>query len=320
MKDLKNACEMYIKYCKFERGLSINSVQAYSYDLEGLCLYAAEKFDARDGAVEIEKLDRDFWQEYIGVLSDTLRVTTVRRRMVCYKGFFNFLTEEGIIAENPFEKLRIRLKVPDTAPETLALEEVQQVLDAAYSYEPHESVGITKEMAQFIHYRDIAVLEILFATGMRVHELCDMTFSTYNRKSQTIRVVGKGCKERFLYIGNVDVISAINTYLEYRASFKFKNEHLFLNRWGDPLSCQAVREIVTKYCVMAGIGRNITPHAFRHTFASLLLEEGVEIRYIQEFLGHSSISTTQIYLHTSERKKREILTKMHPRKKLHSND
>ncbi len=149
-----------------------------------------------------------------------------------------------------------------------------------------------------------------------MHELCSLTFQNFDLNQQAIRIVGKGQKERLLYIGSGDVMKAVRRYLACAENLRFKSEYIFLNRWGAPLSCQSVRYMANKYANLAGIQRKVTPHTFRHTFASLLLEEGVDIKYIQEFLGHSSISTTQIYLHTSEKKKREIFAGMHPRRKL----
>ena len=160
------------------------------------------------------------------------------------------------------------------------------------------------------------MLELLFAGGFRVSELCKLKFEDLSPDRLAIRINGKGNKERTIYLENIEVVRALNRYLAYREAVPDGNGYLFITKFDRPLSTQAVRNLVRKYSEMSGIHKNITPHVFRHSFASLLLEEGVDIKYIQDFLGHSSISTTQIYLHTTSSQKRRILSAKHPRQKL----
>lgn len=324
--ELTELCNLYLEHCYYEKGLSENSVQAYRYDLTGLIRYAESRTQSdgskaadvkkHESRADIHMLDRDFWHEYMTELTASKKVKTVKRKLACFTGFFYFLENCGIIEQNPLAKFKLKLKSANSVPETLTLKEVRRILNAVYRPVGDTVTGMSIETAEFLRSRDIAILEFLFATGLRVNELCAMSFATYDETEQSVLVLGKGGKERKLYLGNDGVINALNGYIKLRKNINTKSDAIFLNRWDNPLSCQAVRSLVGKYCRQAGMKRNITPHAFRHTFASLLLEEGVELRYIQEFLGHSSITTTQIYLHTSEKRKREILTKMHPRKKL----
>ena len=314
MDYLKEATVKYLAYCREEKRLAPESIRVYTYDLQGFFDHAVKMLEKKQ--VEVSKVDKHLVQTYIADLNAKWKVKTVKRKIACLRGFFSFLEEDGYIEENPFNKLKIRIKEPVTMPNTMNLTEIQDILRAVYECDEAAVIGMNESLLEFMHLRDIAVLELLFATGLRVHELCELTFNTYDIKNNIIRVIGKGEKERHLYIGNKEVIDAVNNYLSFIKKISFKSDYIFLNRWGRPLSSQAVRNIVTKYCDMAGISRNITPHAFRHTFASLLLEEGVDIKYIQEFLGHSSINTTQIYLHTSEKKKKEIMIEMHPRRKI----
>ena len=315
-QEFKELCEAYLEYCRLEKGLSENSLRAYAYDLAGLAAYREARRGAAGRGMAEELLERKFWHRYLTELAEARSARTVKRKEACFMGFFHFLRERGVISENPFENFCFKLKVTKTVPETLSLNEIKRILTAAYRPHAGETRGMTPELASYVRLRDIAVLELLFATGMRVHELCGLTFAAYSAEKETIRVLGKGGKERILYLANGDAQRALARYLDSRRQNRFTGEKIFLNRRGMPLSCQAVRGIVSKYCHRAGINRRITPHSFRHTFASMLLEEGVELRYIQEFLGHSSITTTQIYLHTSEKKKREILAELHPRKKI----
>ena len=162
--------------------------------------------------------------------------------------------------------------------------------------------------------RDIAVCEMLFATGMRISELCALRVHDVNLQDGTILIYGKGSKERRLQIGSLDVILVLE---KYRTEFHYEIEHcqsFFVNQSGRPLSDQTVRRMINKYAELAGIELHITPHMFRHTFATSLLEADVDIRYIQEMLGHSSIHITEIYTHVAVSKQRDILASKHPRK------
>jgi site-specific recombinase XerD len=161
--------------------------------------------------------------------------------------------------------------------------------------------------------RDIAVIELLFATGIRISELCSLKPSDIDLESQNVLIYGKGSKERMIQIGSMDVINALT---EYQAIYKNEIEncnYYFVNRRKQKLSEQSVRFMIKKHTNIAAINQHITPHMFRHSFATLLLEEDVDIRYIQKMLGHSSITTTQIYTHVSIEKQKDILTTKHPR-------
>ena len=162
--------------------------------------------------------------------------------------------------------------------------------------------------------RDAAVIELLFASGMRISELCTLKYDDVNLYDGTILIYGKGDKERRIQIGNKSVIQILK---EYRSDFNpqiSQCSHFFANQNGTALSDQAVRRMINKYCSLASIDMHITPHMFRHTFATSLLEADVDIRYIQEMLGHSSINITEIYTHVAVAKQKEILIAKHPRK------
>lgn len=165
--------------------------------------------------------------------------------------------------------------------------------------------------------RDAAVIELLFSTGMRISELCSLGMNDINLYDRTVLIYGKGAKERRIQIGNDDVINILEIYKK-----NFQDEiqqcmHFFATQTGNPLSDQSVRRMINKYASLAAIELHITPHMFRHTFATSLLEADVDIRYIQEMLGHSSINVTEIYTHVAMSKQRDILTTKHPRKTLY---
>ena len=209
---------------------------------------------------------------------------------------------------------RSKLNAPLILPKTIPFSVIEAILSAAYHQGQKPELSEKQQKASL---RDIAVLELLFATGMRVSELCSLKCSDVNLTEGEVKIYGKGAKERLVQIGNSAVLAALQTYyvlnhptIEHTGSF-------FVNRLGKPLSDQSVRNIVVKYTRLAGEELHITPHMFRHSFATLLLEEDVDIRYIQRLLGHSSIVTTQIYTYVSGRKQRDILSTKHPRNKVH---
>ncbi len=163
------------------------------------------------------------------------------------------------------------------------------------------------------HIRDIAVIELLFATGMRISELCSLKPSDIDLANNTVLIYGKGAKERILQIGNQEVLSALLLYQNIFAEDIAACGYFFVNRLRHKLSDQSVRFMINRYAKLAGISQHITPHMFRHSFATLLLEQDVDIRYIQRMLGHSAISTTEIYTHVSNTKQKDILVHRHPR-------
>lgn len=164
--------------------------------------------------------------------------------------------------------------------------------------------------------RDIAVIELLFATGIRISELCTIQYQNIDLQNNIIIINGKGAKERLIYICDEHVISALNKYYsEYKINIHCCG-YFFVNNIGNRLSDQSVREMINKYCHIANIQQHITPHMFRHSFATLLLEENVDIRYIQTMLGHSSIHVTEIYTHVTMSKQKDILNSKHPRKNM----
>lgn len=305
LSELTDQVTDYLDYCRQSKRLAETSMKAYRIDMTQFLDFMRKNYAEINSAAEIT---RSVLQHYISELNESYRVKSVKRKIACLKGFYAYLEDEFIVEENPFLKLHLRMREPVTLPTVMSLREVKQILAAVYKDD--------KAVSELLHLRDIAVLEVFFATGLRVHELCNLKYADLNLRQSSIRVIGKGNKERNIYITNREVIQALTSYCRLLKKLKISSAYIFLNKDGQPLSTQAARNIVTKYTRLAGIQRNITPHAFRHTFATLLLEEGVDIKYIQEFLGHSSISTTQIYLHVSAASCRNIITKKHPRKKL----
>ena len=305
MINLQKWAEQYLVACKYQKGLDPKTIKAYQIDLSQCILFTAPLGN---------ELTRTSMMEYISDLHQKYKPRTIRRKIASVKAFCGYLEYEELISENPFTKLQLKLNAPLILPKTIPFSVIEAILSAAYHQGQKPELSEKQQKASL---RDIAVLELLFATGMRVSELCSLKCSDVNLTEGEVKIYGKGAKERLVQIGNSAVLAALQTYyvlnhptIEHTGSF-------FVNRLGKPLSDQSVRNIVVKYTRLAGEELHITPHMFRHSFATLLLEEDVDIRYIQRLLGHSSIVTTQIYTYVSGRKQRDILSTKHPRNKVH---
>lgn len=302
-KNFDQTLQNYLNHCRYEKRLNPKTLKAYKTDIMQFSHYIAQNSG---------NYSKECIQSYIASLHSKYTVRSVKRKAASLKAFFNFLEFEEIITINPFSKIRLKLHEPFLLPRTIPLTTISTLLNCAYS-----QLSVQKNTySHTAGLRDIAVLELLFATGMRISELCSLHTTDVNLTEGSIKIYGKGSKERLIQIGNHDVLDAVRAYHEVFSEQMESTGFFFINRLGRQLSDQSVRNMITKYCRMAGIQMHITPHMFRHSFATLLLEEDVDIRYIQQLLGHSSIVTTQIYTHVTSKKQRDILTSKHPRNKV----
>ena len=305
MQDLQDWISRYLLNCKYQKRLDSKTLKAYRIDLE--------QFSAPISQNDLE-LTREGLMEYISDLHQRYKPRTVKRKIASVKAFCGYLEYEEFAKENPFSRLRLKLNPPLILPRTIPLSVIEAVLTAAY--QAREEARTSEQQKSVL--RDIAVLELLFATGVRVSELCALQYGDVRLEEGKIKIYGKGAKERFVQIANQDVLSALCHYRENYMDAIEQAGAFFVNRSRRPLSTQSVRAIVNKYCKLAGVESHIMPHMYRHSFATLLLDEGVDIRYIQQMLGHSSIVTTQIYTHVTGKKQRDILSQKHPRNRIHS--
>lgn len=298
MQEKTQWMKYYLEYCKKQKNLNDKTIKAYRIDLRQY----ADFLDSRDLEVTTQSV-----RAYIMFLHDSYQVRSIKRKVASIKAWSNFLLENKLIAEDPFYHWHVRLRQPTILPRTIPLRVVEAVLRAAHTETRQAETMAGKRQA----WRETAVLELLFATGMRVSEMCGLQADDVDLLDRYVRVYGKGSKERMIHLENSEVLSALETYKQLEPSRS--GEPFFKNRLAHPLSDQSVRLIVRKYANKAGCCMRITPHMFRHSFATLLLEADVDIRYIQKFLGHSSISTTQIYTFVAAAKQRDILASRHPR-------
>lgn len=288
-QNIDTLIQKYLFHCEFQKGLSSKTLKAYKTDLTQYAQFAK---NAR-GMCEKERI-----QTYLSLLHKNLQVKSVKRKIATLKAFYGYLEYEEIVEINPFSKIRIKLHEPFLLPKTIPLTTVDALLQCAY----RQKAASQKTSHQYHSIlRDIAILELLFATGMRVSELCSLRMDSINLEEGTIKIYGKGAKERMIQIGNSGVLTAISDYYQAFSCRISETGWFFINRLGNKLSDQSVRLTIKKYTELAGVAIHITPHMFRHSFATLLLEEDVDIRYIQQLLGHSSITTTQIYTHVTSK-------------------
>lgn len=290
----------YLEFCKYRKELDYNTLKAYKTDLRQYFTYTNTNTPQKQ---QIE--------EYITHLHKQYKPKTVKRKIASVKAFYNYLEEAEIITENPFHKIKVKFKESVTLPRIIPREEIEQLLNHIYKCLEQSTARDYKYIL-----RDAAVLELLFATGARVYEISNIKEENINLNTGLIRLMGKGNKERYVQISNPSVLAILKKYyIENKA--EIQNSGFFLvNCRGSRFTEQSIRLMLKKYTKQVGIKRNITPHMFRHSFATYLIEEGVDVSCVQQILGHSSIKTTQIYIHIAARKQAEILKELHPRNKM----
>lgn len=299
MEKLESLIHSYLEYCEYHKNLDIKTLKAYSIDLHQFNNYISNK----DFSSKISL------SQYITEVHKLYKPKTIKRKIASVKAFYHYLQYEEVLNTNPFNKIDIKFREPQRLPKTIPFQTIQTFIKTIYNQRDKSRTSFQQKTI----LRDIAVIELLFATGVRISELCslhpaDMDFNTYN-----ILIYGKGSKERLIQIGNTKVIQALINYKEAFQEEILSSGYFFVNRLNKRLSEQSVRYMINRYVEIAALNLHITPHMFRHSFATLLLEEDVDIRYIQKMLGHSSITTTEIYTHVSMNKQKDILINKHPR-------
>lgn len=302
MENLQTQIQNYLEYCKTQKRLDEKTLKAYRIDLR--------QFQTEIPTQELTEITSETLENYIASLHLKYKPKTVKRKIASLKALFHYLEYREQLEQNPFNRVRVKFREPITLPKTIPLSVIESILSTIYAQRTNAPTNYKKRNA----LRDAAVVELLFATGMRISELCSLKSQDVDLYEKTILIYGKGSKERKIQIGNEDVFQILKEYKDSYATEIQNCRYFFVNQSGKPLSDQAVRRMIHKYTSLAAIELHITPHMFRHTFATSLLEADVDIRYIQEMLGHSSIHITEIYTHVAMAKQRDILTTKHPRK------
>lgn len=302
MSSPNNFINNYLDFCQFQRGLDLKTLKAYRIDLF--------QFEELICQSEISAISANVLENYILELHKLYKPKTVKRKIAVVKAFFHYLEYKDIINSNPFNKLQIKFREPVILPKTIPLYIIEAFISELYKQKQLAETPKQKECV----IRNIAVIELLFSTGIRISELCSLKPGDINLHDRVVLIYGKGSKERKIQIGSEEVVTALTEYQNVFADRIASCGYFFVNRLQHRLSEQSVRKMINRCSEAASIGLHITPHMFRHSFATYLLEADVDIRYIQEMLGHSSINVTQIYTHVAMSKQKDILTTKHPRK------
>lgn len=296
----KNTINNFKLYLQLEQSLSKNSIEAYSLDVEKLFQYSQSLTTPINNPSKIEThhiQDLLKWVNELGMSQHSQA-----RILSGIRSFYTYLALEGEITHNPAELIESP-RLIQRLPEFLSVEEIEHLIGALDLSKPE---GM----------RNKALLEVLYGCGLRVSELINLKLSNLSLEIEYIKVVGKGNKERLVPIGQ-SAIKYLKHYIEeirVHASIKpGKEDYVFINRLGNPLSRVMIFMIVKDLAVKAGIKKNISPHTFRHSFATHLIEGGADLRAVQEMLGHESITTTEIYTHLDRDYLRSVITSFHPR-------
>ncbi|ESU30276.1 tyrosine recombinase XerD [Bacillus sp. 17376] len=296
---MEDRLDDFIHFLVVEKGLSKNTIVSYKRDLNSYITYLRKIEQLGD----LNGVQRAQIVHFLGHLKDTGKSSkTLARHIASIRAFHHFLLREKAVDHDP----TVHIESPQherSLPKVLSMEEVETLLDSP-------------KLTDHFGYRDKAMLEMMYATGIRVSELIGLTLSDVHLTMGFVRCMGKGSKERIIPIGKT-ASDAIEQYLEKGrpklVSKKYKDDSLFLNHHGKGLSRQGFWKILKRLATEAGIEKELTPHTMRHSFATHLLENGADLRAVQEMLGHADISTTQIYTHVTKTRLKDVYTKFHPR-------
>jgi len=307
---VQDAIAQFLFHCQYEKNLSPKTLKAYSIDLRQFRTYLETEFNL----TELAQIDKVPLRAYIKSLFGPLAEKSIKRKVATLKSLFHHLEREDEIAVNPFRKIDVRIKEKRRLPRTVPLIDLERLFK--YLYRLKEEVSDKKSHGYRTLVRDIAVLELLFATGARVAEVCSLTTEDMDLRLGQARILGKGGRERLLPFHDEEVLRILREYRSLSQRSEKPGGPFFRNRAGNRLSEQSVRAALRRDAERSGIRPTLTPHMLRHSLATLLLEEGVDIRYIQHLLGHSSIATTEIYAEVRDSGQRRILRSKHPRRHL----
>lgn len=302
---MEKQVQQFLSYLENERRYSPQTLRAYRRDLEEF-----RAFLEGSGGAQVDRIEYQDIRFFISHLTEQdLARTTISRKLSSLRSFFNYGLQEGWLQQNPMELVQYQVK-KQSLPDFFYPDEIQAIFD---SIEASES-----------DYQPLysAILETLYATGMRVQELCDLQLAQLDFNTALVRVIGKGDKERIVPLGD-QAIASLEHYIKgYRQEVLTpeSGETVFLSTKGKPLSPTSIRNILNKIVEESGLNLSIHPHKLRHTFATHLLNNGADLRSVQEILGHEDLSSTQIYTHVTKDKLRETYMQVFPRAKRQSGD
>lgn len=294
---LEDALIEYKQYLIVEKGSSQNTIENYLRDIQHFIQYIQNKYSIS----QLQHIEKDHIYQYLKELHTHLKESSIQRRMVSLRQFYKFLVRENYVETNVMSYFEIGKKGL-YLPEVLSYDEVMHLI---------ESIKITDPVSS----RDRCMVELLYSSGLRVSELCSLTLYDINIRKRFVKCIGKGNKERIVPMNEV-VSEYLDQYIrKYRDQLRhhIDTQYLFLNEKGKPITRDNFYHILQRIANKAQLGKHISPHTLRHTFATHLLENDADLRAIQEMLGHSDISTTTIYTHVSHQKIYDDYQRAHPR-------
>ena len=297
-----NEVKKYLAFIQFEKNLSINTVNSYYFDLNSFIKYIYNNYNIKNFKAIKDKHISAYIQNLSVFINNEYKKTTINRIISCIKGFHKYLKLNNVIEKDPSKNLK-SVKINKKIPEILSVQEINDFIDI---------IDTKKDTGK----RDKAIILLLYSSGLRVSELTNLNLSNIYLNENIIRVFGKGSKERIVPIGNRSKKSLLNYINDIRPKYARKaisKGIIFLSNRGKFLSRKTIWLIVKIISKSTNIDKSISPHTFRHSFASHLLEGGADLRVVQELLGHDNLSTTQIYTHIDKTYLREIHKEFHPR-------
>ena len=321
--NIRKACDLFLDYCRSSKNLSAHTLRAYEIDLNDFQRFVGPRKGVR-------AIDKNLLRAYLGHLKDEkgFKPTTIKRRLACLRVLFTFLEDEELLAQSPLYRLNAKIALPQQLPRALTRDEISKLLvfwRLRLGLPPKSQVGprhlaALRTTRDFSAFTGMIATELLFATGMRVGELAAVRPEDISPDGEVITINGKGNRQRRVFVSRAELRNLTRCYLETRAE-RFPSAGVVLvTPQGADASTQYLRQIITRAGKGAGVERRITPHMIRHTAATMLLEEGLDIRYVQRLLGHQSIATTQRYTHVTDEVLQKLLGEKHPRGRVMDGD
>lgn len=312
MSNISSDAREFLNHCQYEKSLDHKSIKAYTIDLHQYHHFLRSS----ECEHSIRKIDKQWARKYVYELFEKYEPRTAKRKIATLKSFYSFLEYDDKIPSNPFRALRLRFNSPKSLPNVIPIRSIEALFGEMYKRKKRFRKNQRSSFAYFAALRDLSVVELLFATGIRVAELSHLKPVDLDLTKGSVYVHGKGNRDRQISLCQPEAIRLLKEYGQLRDQTYEGCPYFFVNRLGDRYSEQSIRFMISKYARLAGLSHRIMPHMFRHTLATLLLENGVDTRVIQTILGHSSILTTQIYTSVAATHQRQVLSKKHPRLKL----
>jgi integrase/recombinase XerD len=291
----RDAASAFIRHCQSIRKLSPHTTRAYELDLAGFTQFLGKR-------AAVATCDKTIIHNYVRHLFDvrTLKEASVKRHLATLRSMFRWLEEDGAVAEDPFRGARIRIRMPKRLPRVIARADLRRLL-------LHDLPPSFADLTAYV------ATELLFATGMRVSELASLLDAAVDVDDGTITIIGKGNRERRVFVPD-DIKSLLRDYRTARDRSPSTADTFLVNSRGDAASPQMIRRLIRLHGERSEVRDRVTPHMFRHSVATYLLEEGVDIRYVQRLLGHRSISTTEMYTQVADSALKVRITEKHPRR------